>query len=170
MGDDIREHCIWKQANNIQNIKITCITQHLENKEPNLKMGRGVFFQRHMDDYQTPEMLLISLIFRKMHIRSKEIPHYCQNGKQKDNEQYLLLTMWRKGNTHVPLAACKHDGKQCEVSSNIKNRTTLLSGHSTPEYLPKGNKIINSKYIHTLTLPKSLFIMAKICLPKGPMI
>ena len=60
-------------------------------------------------------MLLISLIFRKMHIRSKEIPHYCQNGKQKDNKQYLLLTMWRKGNTHVPLAACKHDGKQIVV-------------------------------------------------------
>ena len=98
-----------------------------------------------MDDYQTPEMLLISLIFRKMHIRSKEIPHYCQNGKQKDNKQQLLVKMWRKGNSHALLAACKHNGKQSESSSKIKNRTTLQFSHSTPKYLPKGNKITDSK-------------------------
>lgn len=133
-------------------------------------MGRAVFFKDIWMTTRPMKQCSASLIFRKMQVKSKEIPYYCQNGKQKDNKQYLLLTMWRKGNTHVPLAACKHDGKQCEVSSNIKNRTTLQSSHSTPEYLPKGNKIITSKYIHTLKLPKSLFIMAKICLPKGPMI
>lgn len=83
-------------------------------------MGRGIFFQRYMDDYQTHETMLSFTKFRKMQIKSKKILHYCQNGKQKDNKQNLLLTMWRNGNPRAPLAACKHNGKQCEVSSNIK--------------------------------------------------
>ena len=57
--------------------------------------------------------------------------------------------MYRKGNPHALLVACKHNGKQYESSSKIKNGTTIQSRHSTPEYLPKGNKITNSKiYIH----------------------
>ena len=57
-----------------------------------------------------------------------------------------------------------------KFSQTFKNRITIESSHSTPEYLPKGNKISNSKYIHTLNFTASLFIMAKIRFPKGPMI
>ena len=133
-------------------------------------MSRGIFFQRYMDDYQTHETMLSFTKFRKMQIKSKKILHYCQNGKQKGNKQNMLLTMWRNGNPRAPLAECKHSGKQCEVSSNIKNKTTLQSSHCAPEYFPKGNKVIKSTYIHTLKLTASSFIMAKICLPKGTVI
>ena len=146
MGDDIREHCIWKQANNIQNIKITCITQHLENKEPNLKMGRGVFFQRHMDDYQTHEtMFSFTYLQRNANQIQGDTSLLSEWQKKKGNKQKLLVKMYGKGNSRALLVACKHNGKQYEGSSKIKNRTTIQFSHSTPEHLPKRNKITNSK-------------------------
>ena len=111
-----------------------------------------------------------SLIFRKMQIKSKEIPHYCQNGKQKDNKHQLLVKRWRKRNSHAPLAACKHNGNQYEASSKFKNE--LLHSPATPLlsiYL-KETKSPIQKYIHTLKFTAVLFIMAKLCMPKDLMI
>ena len=133
-------------------------------------MGRCVCFQRHMDDYQTHETMFYFTNLQKNANQIQGDTSLLSEWQTKRQQATILGEKVEKRNSHAPLAACKHNGKQYEGSSKFKNEQ--LHSPATPLlsiYL-KETKSPIQKYIHTLKFTAALFIMAKLCMPKDLMI
>ena len=78
-----------------------------------------------------------------MQIKSKEIPHYCQNGKQKGNKQKLLVKMHGKGTLMHCWWHANTMGNSMKVPQKLK--IELLYSPDTPRlsiYLKETKSLI----------------------------
>ena len=82
-------------------------------------MGIGVFFQRHMDDYQTHETMFTFTNLQKNANQIQRDTSLLSEWQTKRQQVKFVTDNVEKGTAYASLAACKHNGKQCEVFSNI---------------------------------------------------